>query len=329
MAAEMGPAISEITKYGDQREADGRQDERTLAEDAIGALQSRLDALQAEFDQYKADHPADGETPTPEPVTKGSMIGLSAKQEEWDEQVANIGPGLTARRIFCDLGDGPEDNARLIREAIADGYMPVLSYKIGNDVAGAIAGKFDAAAKAAGAFLKSLGVEVRFVIWHEPYGDLSAADFVRVNKRLVPLMKSEKVKAGCFINGWLLANKAPEFAAFVTDEAVAVWDWWGIDAYHAGSMTSPDPVNTPGRRIRLFLDHAKRRGITKPIGIGEYNAFSAEAIRDAGDAILDNPIIEFACMWSSQVDPSKPDFRLRGDRLIAFKETLADERAAS
>lgn len=59
------------------------------------------------------------------------------------------------------------------------------------------------------------------------------------------------------------------------------------------------------------------------IGVGEYNGYSAATIRAAGEGFLSTPQVWFACMWNSTTGKGHT---LTGDRLAAFKATLADPR---
>ena len=68
------------------------------------------------------------------------------------------------------------------------------------------------------------------------------------------------------------------------------------------------------------------RGHDLPLGVGEYNGFSAETIASAGEALLSTPNVWFGCLWNSTGDK---DCALTGDRLAAFQATLADSRASA
>ena len=65
--------------------------------------------------------------------------------------------GLAARRIFADLANGATSQIKLVEEAHAAGMLPVISYKVGGDVAGAVNGEFNAVAEQAAAKLASYG----------------------------------------------------------------------------------------------------------------------------------------------------------------------------
>ena len=68
----------------------------------------------------------------------------------------------------------------------------------------------------------------------------------------------------------------------------------------------------------------KGRGFDLPLGVGEYNGYSAKTIADAGEALMSTPNVWFGCMWNATGDKG---WELTGDRLTAFQDTLADPRA--
>ena len=67
------------------------------------------------------------------------------------------------------------------------------------------------------------------------------------------------------------------------------------------------------------------RGYDLPLGVGEYNGFSAQTIRAAGEALLSTPNVWFGCVWNST---GGRGLVLSGERLDAFTQTLADARSA-
>jgi hypothetical protein len=252
-------------------------------------------------------------------------IGMSAPAAQWSKRLSEVGAGVTARRIFADLGKGSDDQMTLIDQTFKAGMMPVISYKLGGDAAGAKAGRFDAAAKRAAARIAAYNRPATVSIWHEPQGDLSAADFVAVNQRLVPLFKVGQIKVGPFLNGWLLDRRADTtFASFAPASLVRLWDFLGIDTYESGTMAAPGAVK-PAARIPLLVSFEKKRGYHLPIAVGEYNGYSAKSIKDAGDALQSTPDVWFGCMWNSTIGKG---YTLTGDRLAAFRATLARTRAA-
>jgi hypothetical protein len=60
------------------------------------------------------------------------------------------------------------------------------------------------------------------------------------------------------------------------------------------------------------------------MGVGEYNGYSAKTIADAGEALMSTPNVWFGCMWNADGDKG---WELTGDRLAAFRDTLADPRS--
>ena len=65
------------------------------------------------------------------------------------------------------------------------------------------------------------------------------------------------------------------------------------------------------------------RGFSLPLGVGEYNGYSATSIADAGEALLSTSNVWFGCVWNST---GEKGYTLEGDRLTAFQRTLADPR---
>jgi hypothetical protein len=268
--------------------------------------------------------PAPAPAPAAAPVAAPASvvkIGMSAPADQWSKRLAEVGPGITARRIFADLAQGGNSQASLIDQAFKAGMMPVVSYKVGGDVAGAKSGKYDAAAKQAAALIASYGKPATVTIWHEPQGDLSAADFVAIQNRLVPIFKVGQVKVGPLLNGWLLDRQADTtFASFAPASLLKTWDFLGIDTYESGTLTAPGAVK-PADRIPLLVKFQSKRGLNLPIVIGEYNGYSAATVKAAGDVILRTPQVWFGCMWNSTIGKG---YILTGDRLAAFRATVAE-----
>ena len=212
-----------------------------------------------------------------------ALIGMSSPASVWDARVAEVGAGLKARRIFADLAGGPTSQIKLVEQAHAAGMLPVISYKVGGDAAGAAAGGFNAVAEQAAAKLASYGKPTAVTFWHEPYGDLSGEQYAAASRQLLPIFKRGELRVGPILNGWLLDNKVADFASFCPDDLFDVWDWFGIDTYESGTMESPG-AGKPADRIPALVSYLQSRGQDLPIGIGEYNGYSAETIAAAGAA---------------------------------------------
>jgi hypothetical protein len=259
------------------------------------------------------------------PLADGALIGMSSPADLWATRVSEVGGGLAARRIFADLASGSSSQLKLVEEAHDDGMLPVISYKVGGDVAGAISGKFNAVAADAAAKLASFGLPTAVTFWHEPYGDMTGAEYAAASRQLVPIFKRDELRVGPILNGWLLDNKVSTFASFAPDDLLDMWDWFGIDTYESGTMESPGD-NKPAHRIPAMASFLSSRGHAgMAMGVGEYNGYSAATIAAAGEALLTTPNVWFGCMWNS--DGGK-GIALSGSRLDAFQDTLADPRSA-
>ncbi len=265
-----------------------------------------------------------GTTETPIPTTGGALIGMSAPAPEWGQRVSQVGAGLGARRIFADLADGADSQIRLVEEAHAAGMLPVISYKVGGDVAGAVAGRYNAVAQQAAAKLASYGLPTAVTFWHEPYGDMTGEQYAAASRQILPAFKQGQLKVGPLLNGWLLDKQIDEFASFCPDDLFSLWDWFGIDTYESGTMAAPGSAK-PAQRLPAMASFLASRGhATMPLGVGEYNGYSAATIAAAGQAILDTPNVWFGCMWNSTEGKG---YVLEGERLVAFQQTLAVARA--
>jgi len=254
-----------------------------------------------------------------------TLIGMSSPAAVWDSRARAVGAGLGARRIFADLANGPSSQIKLVEQAHAAGLLPVISYKVGNDATGAAAGRFDEAAERAAAKLASYDLCTAVTFWHEPYGDLDGELYTAASQRLLPIFKRGRIKVGPILNGWLLDNKVSSFAEYCPDELFELWNWFGIDTYESGTMENPGS-RKPADRIIALSTYLKSRGYGDlPIGVGEYNGYSAQTIADAGEALFATPNAWFGCLWNTT---GGKGFEVTGDRLEAFKQTLADPSCA-
>jgi hypothetical protein len=334
---DLGPVLSAATEYGDAREAEGRAAAEVVASERIAELNAAMlivqaerdtaladhdtllgdyAALRAEFDAYKIANPA------PEPETPLKVIGMSSPATVWDQRLEQVGPnGVTARRIFAWLQTGGNDQINLVTDAVDNGLMPVISYKVAS-VPNAINGAYDDEAEQAATLLAAFDVPIRLAIWHEPHGDMTPAQFVALNERLLPIFKRGKVKVGCFLNGWLLDRRVPDFDTYTSPALFGLWDWFGIDTYESGTIDQPGDIK-PGDRIPKLIAYLDDKGSQLPVGIGEYNGYTGESIAAAGEAILACDRLEFACMWNATTGKG---YVLEGARLEAFKATKADPR---
>ena len=266
--------------------------------------------------------PAQSDVPVA-PIT-AKRIGMSAPATLWDQRIGEVGAsGVTARRIFADLQSDGRDQSDLIEAAVAAGQMPVISYKVPS-VSTLLAGGYDSWLTATQTYLTSLGVQVSVTFWHEPRGDMTPADFRAGSQKFIDLVQAPNVAVGPILNGWLLDNKVSEFASYTSPTLLSEWDFVAVDSYQSGTATSPGPL-MPARAVPLLASWLDQQGFPdKPIGVGEYNGHTAEAISYAGETILSTPEVWFGLVWNSTAGAYEP---LEGERLTAYQATKADPRA--
>jgi hypothetical protein len=272
--------------------------------------------------------PAPAPAPAPSPtgsVMRGPLVGMGAPASTWDQRVAEVGAGLGARRIFADLSAGATSQLKLVEAAHRAGMLPVISYKVGNDVAGAVAGKYNAVAADAAAKLAAYGLPTAVTFWHEPRNDMTPEQYAAASQQILPAFKRGQLRVGPLLNGFLLDRRVDEFATWCPTALFQLWDWVGIDTYQLGTLDNPG-TEDPGARITALSAFVKSRGYDLPLGVGEYNGMTAQAIASAGEAVLSTPKVWFGCVWNSAT--TDHDLVLAGDRLTAFRATLADGRAA-
>ena len=147
---------------------------------------------------------------------------------EWDQRVGEVGAGLAARRIFADLAAGATSQIKLVEAAHAAGMLPVISYKVGGDIAGAVRGKYNAVAEQAAAKLASFGLPTAVTFWHEPNPDMTGG---RVRRG--------EPAAAADLQAWRAAGRsAPERVAagppagpcspsYCPEDLFDLWDWVG------------------------------------------------------------------------------------------------------
>jgi hypothetical protein len=232
-----------------------------------------------------------------------------------------------ARRLFGNLSS-PSGIIALAQSELAAGRMPILSFKLPNDDwAGAAAGKYDTSLRNLAARLDDLPGRVFVAIHHEPANDGTPNAYAAMQRRVLPILSPPaNVDAGVIVNGYWWSA----MAAGYTDAEIAQWlpsdvlrgaEVVGADTYQGG--TSASPGEDASAKIRRLSQWAGRVGVSR-LGIGEYNGLTATAIKTAGDAILADPRFVFAAVFNSaENNRSGVNWQLSGDRLTAFKRTVA------
>jgi len=258
-------------------------------------------------------------------------IGMSAPAGEWSTRLSETG-SVDARRIFGTL-TSPSNALKLASSEVLAGRMPIISLKVpNNDWAGVGTGKYDAQLRDVTAKLAALKGNVFVTLHHEPTGDGTPTDYAAMLKHALPILAAPAtVTAGPIVNGFWWSNGGQG----MTDAEIAQWlpspvlkasEVIAADTYQGG--TTVKPGENAGVKIANMSRWAGRVGVAK-LGIGEYNGLNAASITAAGDALLADPRFAFAAAFNSN-ENNRPDvdWQLTGDRLTAFKATVAKSRAA-
>jgi hypothetical protein len=270
-------------------------------------------------------------TAKPTPTTTTPVrIGMSAPSGEWSARLAETG-SVDSRRIFGDLA-APDSAIKLATSEVAAGRLPVVSFKVpNNDWAGAAAGKYDTQIKAVTSRLAALGKQVFVTLHHEPSGDGTPADYAAMLRHTLPILGAPTtVDAGPIVNGFWWSNGSQgltdaEIAQWLPADVLKVSEVVAADTYQGGVASAPG--ENAGVKIANMSKWATRVGV-KRLGIGEYNGLDAASITAAGNAVLADPRFVFADVFnSSNNNRAGVDWQLVGDRLTAFKSTVAKAHA--
>lgn len=252
------------------------------------------------------------------------VIGMSAPANLWDQRVSEVGADhLNSRRIFGELTSTGTSQLPLIREAIADGMTPVISYKVPN-VDSFIAGDYDAWMVNLRRELVALNANVTVTFWHEPHGDMDPAKFRAASLRFFNAVDAPSIAVGPILNGWLLDRRVADFASYTDATLLDKWEFMGVDSYQEGTASNPSSTLLPARavpKVAAWLDTQGQPDM--PIVLGEYNGFSGAAMAQAGEYILSTPELWIANVWN--VDHTTFSV-LTGERLTAFRATKSDPR---
>lgn len=273
-----------------------------------------------------ADPPAGVPTtafPPAAPVSP-KLIGMSAPANLWAQRLAEVGAnGVSSRRIFANLSSTGSSSLPLIKQSIADGMMPVISYKVPS-VDALVAGQYDQWLSTLRSQLVGLDAKVTATFWHEPHGDMDPAKFRAASLRFFNAVDAPSIAVGPILNGWLLDRRVSDFASYTDATLLNKWEFVAVDSYQSGEIDSPG-TSMPARAVPLLAKWMDSVGQpNKPIGLGEYNGFTAEAMAQAGETLLSTPEVWFGLAWNSQGGSYAP---LTGDRITAFQQTKADTRA--
>jgi hypothetical protein len=146
-----------------------------------------------------------GATPTAHPPVgaQAPYVG-AAIQGNGDPAALEAGAGraLGLHRTYWNYAKVPASITQATADAKA-GRIPWLSYKLSVSWADAAAGAADAATRALATQLATVPGEVWVAIHHEPEGDGNLADWVAVQKRLLPLLHAApNVRTTTILTAW-------------------------------------------------------------------------------------------------------------------------------
>ena len=169
---------------------------------------------------------------------------------------------------------------------------------------------------------------------HEPTGDGTPADYAAMMRHALPILGApSNVDAGPIVNGFWFSKTNmgytdAEINQWLPANVLSVSEVVASDTYQGGNASAPG--ENAGVKIRGMSAWADRVGGVNRLGIGEYNGVDAASITAAGNAILADDRFVFAAIYNSSVNNREGiDWKLSGDRLEAFKQTVARARAGN
>lgn len=267
---------------------------------------------------------------SPAPRHHQVIIGMSAAPAEWKQRLAETGP-VGARRLYGKLDDA-QQALQLARSEIAAGRLPILSFKVpGDDWIGAAAGRYDGQLSTIVRALAAMPGRSVVAIHHEPTGDGTPAAYAAMQRHMLPIIAAPRnVDAAVVVNGFWWSEQQQrltdaEIAEWLPADVLKVTEIVAADTYQGGKPDNPG--EDAGVKIRDLSAWARRVGVMR-LGIAEYNGLTAEALTNAGAAILADDRYDFGiCFNSDRNNRAGVHWLLVGNRLAAFRNTLAQAKA--
>lgn len=267
-------------------------------QEAIATLQAAVDDRDAEIRRLTDELAASRATTAPK-----AAIGMACPRADWSLRLGQTGP-VYARRLFVTSLTVPTWLPATLVDEHEEGRLPVVSFKVPNDDwRGAANGVYDAALRNIATVLATVPGPVYVCVHHEPSGNGTPADFAAMQLHVLPILAAgANVHAGVIVNGYWWSNETQrltdvEIAAWLPANLLRLCEFVAADCYHGGTAT--DPKEGPAPKIRNFAAWASRVGVDR-LGIGEYNGITADAITEAGVAILADARFVFACIFNSE-----------------------------
>lgn len=275
--------------------------------------------------------------PTPPIPISQKILGGTSEFGGQDQMWADF-PEMEARRSYPTFVSSGQNKSADIADTIARGGTPILSYKppvlagqTDPDTAGFLAGTYDAYLAATVNYIIGLNVPVTVSFWHEPHNEITPADFVACNHKFIDAFEAASagpnISHGPILNGFLLDSVAdkPKFAAFLDSTLLPRWDFVAADIYQNGTNAAPG-TKMPSRLVPNLTEMLDSLGYPDmPIGVGEYNALTADGIIEAGEAFRNEPRLWFALLWIGVSNSNGVDWTLDQARADAFHYTMRAE----
>ena len=248
-------------------------------------------------------------TPTPSTATTSGPSSLAGDPADRDElaghRVGRAGRGGRARpggaaHLRRPRGAAPPARSGSSSRRTRRRLLPVISYKVGGDAAGAASGTFNAVADQAAARLASYGLPTAVTFWHEPNRRHDRGAVRRGEQAAAADLQARRAAGRS--DPQRVAARQPECRP---SRRTARTSCSTSGTGSASTPTSPGPWTAPAPRkpadrIPALSEYLKRRAATSlPLGVGEYNGYSAETIAAAGEALLSTPNVWFGCVWNS------------------------------
>lgn len=185
-------------------------------------------------------------------------------------------------------------------------------------------GAADAALRSLATRLGALPCDAFATIAHEPDGNGTPAQWSSMQAHALPLLGADPgVKVGVIGNGWWWSstNKGlsdAEIAAWIPRSVISISDVIAGDTYQANAAGEE-----PATKMTRLAAWARRVGGVRAVGIGEFNAQTAQGITDATNALGSDPLFAWGCLWNAYGPGAANASVLTGDRLAAFNKALA------
>ena len=153
---------------------------------------------------------------------------------------------------------------------------------------------------------------------------MTGAQYAAASRQLLPVFKRGELRVGPILNGWLLDRQQDLFASYCPEDLFGLWDWFGIDTYETGSLSSPGK-RKPADRHPCRCEVRDRRGPRPAAGRGRVQRVTAGRPSLLPARRCSAPPMSGSVACGTR--PARKGVPLTGDRLAAFQATLADPRA--